>query len=94
MWKLLTSIVADKIYNHLEESDLLAEEQKGCRRNSRVTKDQLLIDKAVMKIYRRKKFGLNMVQIDYRKAYDMVSHTWIKISLEMCGVASKISLIV
>ena len=83
-WKLITDIVADEIYNHLEENDLLPEEQKSCRRNSRGTKDQLLIDKAVMKNCRRK-VGLNMVWIDYRKAYDMVPHSWIKKSMEMCG---------
>ena len=48
IWKLLAVIVADEIYSHLEENSLLPEEQKGCRRNSRSTKDQLLIDKAVM----------------------------------------------
>ena len=31
MWKLLTGIVADEIYNHLEKKNLLLEEQKGCR---------------------------------------------------------------
>ena len=31
MWKLLTGIVTDEIYNHLEENDLLPEDQKGCR---------------------------------------------------------------
>ena len=41
MWKLLTGIVADQIYNHLEENNLLPEEQRGCCRNTRSTKDQL-----------------------------------------------------
>ena len=48
IWKLHTGIVADEICNHLEENDLLPEEQKGCRRNSRGTKDELLIVKTVM----------------------------------------------
>ena len=61
MWKLITGIAADEIYNHLEENDLLPEEQRGCRRNSRGTKDQLLIDKAIMKNCRRRKVGLSMV---------------------------------
>ena len=60
-WKLITDIVADEIYNHLEENDLLPEEQKGCRRKSRGTMDQLLIDMAVMKNRRRRKVGLSMV---------------------------------
>ena len=86
MWKLITGIVADEIYNHLEENDLLPEEQKGYCRCSRGTKDKLLIDKAVMKNCRRRKVGLSMVWLDYRKAYDMVPHSWIKKSMEMCGV--------
>ena len=53
MWKLLTGIFAEKIYNHLAENDLLPNEQKGCRKNSRGTKDQLLIDKAISKNCRR-----------------------------------------
>ena len=78
-WKLITGIVADEIYNHLEENELLPEEQKGCHRNSRGTKDQLLIDKAAMKNCRRRKVVLNMAWTDNRKAYDMVPHSWIKI---------------
>ena len=78
MWNLLKGIVADKIYNHREENNLLKEELKGYSRNSRGTKDQLLIYKAVMKNYRRRKVGLRLVWIDYWKAYDMVLHSWIK----------------
>ena len=90
-WKLITGIVADEIYNHLEENDILPEGQKRCRRNSRGANYQLLIDKAVMKNCRRRKVGLSMVWIDYRKTYDVVPHSWIKKSMEMCGVADNIS---
>ena len=65
MWKLLTGIIADEIYNHLQDNNLLPKEQKGCRRNSRGTKDQLLTDKEVMKNCRRRKVGLSLVWIDY-----------------------------
>ena len=40
---------ADDTYNPLEENGLLPEKQKGCCRNTRDTKDQLLIDKTIMK---------------------------------------------
>ena len=50
-----TDIAADEIYHHLADNHLLPQEQKGCRRKSRETKNQLLIDKAVMKICRRRK---------------------------------------
>ena len=60
MWKVLTGIFADKIYDHLDENNLLPDEQKGCRKNSRGTKDQLLIDKAITKDARSKGRCLNM----------------------------------
>ena len=44
MWKLLTGIFALKIYDHLHSNNALPFEQKGCRKHSRGTKDQLLID--------------------------------------------------
>ena len=78
MWKLLSGIFADKIYDHLQSSlILLPDEQKGCRKASRGTKDQLLIDKAVMKEAKRKNRVLPMAWVDYKKAYDVVPHPWI-----------------
>ena len=44
MWKLMTDILADELYTHLEEKALLPCEQKGGIKGSRGTKDQLLID--------------------------------------------------
>ena len=44
-----------------------------------------------MKNCRRRTLGLNMVWIDYRKVYDIVSHSWIKKSMKMCEVADNIS---
>ena len=43
MWKLLTGMFAESIYDHLDDQKLLPDEQKGCRKRSRGTKDQLLI---------------------------------------------------
>ena len=54
MWKLLTGVIADQIYEHLDQEELLTEEQKGCRKASRGTNDLLYIDRAVIKeVYRR-----------------------------------------
>ena len=47
MWKHITGVIAEVIYEYMEE--ILSEEQKGCRRRSRGTKDQLLIDKTILK---------------------------------------------
>ena len=41
MWKLMTEIKAIIVYEFLKRFNLLPVEQKGCRRNSRRTRDQL-----------------------------------------------------
>ena len=90
MWKMLTGIFADKIYDHLQTNEILPDEQKGCRRNSRGTKDQLLIDRAVLKEAKAMKRALAMGWVDYRKAYDMLPHSWILESLGLIKVAKNI----
>ena len=87
MWKLLTGVLSDELYDHLESEELLPEEQKGCRRKSRGTKDQLLIDKMILRNCKRRLTGLGMAWIDYKKAYDMVPHSWLKKCMMMFGVA-------
>ena len=49
MWKLLTGVIADQIYVHLDQEKLLPEKQKGWRKSSRGTNDLLYIDRAVIK---------------------------------------------
>ena len=89
-FKLMTSIIAEEVQNHLESNGLMPEEQKGNRRNSRGTKDQLLIDKMLLQNSKKRKTNLNMAWIDYKKAFDSVPHSWIAKSLEMLGVTNNI----
>ena len=70
--------------------NLLPEEQKGCRRKSKGTKDQLLIDKTILKDYRKRRTNLAKAWIDYRKAYDFVPHSWILECLNMLGIADNV----
>ena len=49
MWKLLTCVIADQIYAHLDQEKLLPEEQKVCRKGSRGNNALLYIDMAVKK---------------------------------------------
>ena len=46
MWKLLTGVIADQIYTHLDQEKLLPEEQKECSKGSN---DLVYIDRAVIK---------------------------------------------
>lgn len=58
-------IIVEKLYRHLERNGLLVnDEQKGCTKGSRGTKDQLLVDKTVVKNCRRKVTNLSMAWID------------------------------
>ena len=62
----------------MENENLLIEEQKGWKNASGGTKDQLLINKAVIRNFRRRKANLKMAWLDFRKAYAMVAYAWIR----------------
>ena len=87
MWKLLTGVMEEKLYHHLEKNGLLTDEQKGFRKESRGSKDQLLVNKAILKNFRRMLTNLPMAWIDYKKTYDMVPYSWILKCLKMAGAA-------
>ena len=87
IWKLLTGILAEELYEHLEKTNSLPWEQKGCRKGSRGTKDQLLIDKMIVKDCKRWLTSLAVAWIDYLKAYNMVTYSWIQKCIEIFGAA-------
>ena len=80
-FKLMTAIIANAIQNHLY--NFIPEEQKGNRRNSQGTKDQLLIDKMILRNTRRRKTNLHVAWIDYKKAFDSLPHSWVAKCLEI-----------
>ena len=77
-------------YQHLHQSSLLPDEQKGCRKESRGTKDQLVIDRAIFRDCKQRNTNLAIAWIDYKKAYDSVPHSWILESLDLVGAADNI----
>ena len=90
MWKLLTSVMVEKVYVHLSEKNVPPDEQKGCRKDLRGTKEQLLIDKQILKHCKKHKRNLAMEWIDYKKAYTMVPHRWMIEAMKMVGIAVNI----
>ena len=91
-WKLLTSVLVEKLYAHLSEKNVLPDEQKECKKDSRRTKDQLLIDKQILKHCKKHQRNLAMGWTDYRnkKAYDMVPHGWMIKAMKMVGITENI----
>ena len=74
----------------LDKNLLLPQEQKGCGRKSRRTNDLLFIDKMIMREVKMWEQNLSMAWIDYKKAYDMVPHSWIIDCLEAVGINEEI----
>ena len=87
----MTGILAEKIYSYLKRENVLPSEQKGCRKGSLGTKDQLLIDKTVLRDCKRRHINVDMAWIDYDKAYDMVPNSWFSECLEMFGISNNVS---
>ena len=77
-------MISEDVYWSLDEMDLLPEEQKGAQKG---THDLLFIEKMILQSARNGKKNLFMAWIDYRKAYDMLPHCWIKQCLDLFGVA-------
>ena len=75
------------MYELLEEKHLLPAKQKGWTRKSRGTKDQLLVDKLIIKNCKRRKTGLGMAWIDYKKVFGLVPPSWILQCKRMFGIA-------
>nr|XP_026484151.1 uncharacterized protein LOC113392088 [Vanessa tameamea] len=83
VYKLLTSILRDKINSHIQNNSILSVSQNGCRGGSRGTKELLLIDMTISQQVRRFRKSLSTCWIDYKKAYDSVPHTWLLRVLEL-----------
>ena len=90
MWKLMTRIIVNSVYEYRKMYNLPLVEQKGCRRNSRGTKNQLLIDKMVLNDCKKRHTDLGMTWIDYKKAYNMIPYSWILKSLGLVQVSENI----
>ena len=64
MCKLLTGVMAEQIYSHLDQEKLLTEQQKGCRKGSRGTNGLLYIDRTVIKEVNFRNKNLAVAWID------------------------------
>lgn len=81
--------------NILKERVYCQRNRRAVEKNSRGTKDQLLIDKMILKNCRRRKTGLVMVWVDYKNTYDMIPHLFIECMIIDCmnmfGIAENLT---
>lgn len=85
-YKLLTSILTERTYCHLEEHNICLIKQKGCRGGSYGCKDQLLM--MILENTHRKHKNLSVVWIDYKKAFNSTLHLLITKALEIYKIWS------
>ena len=64
----------------------MIEAKKGIGSNTRLAKQQLLVDRAVSQDCKTRQTNLCTAWIDYMKAYESMLHTWILESLEMYNI--------
>ena len=77
-YKLYTGTLAAILTEHAIACQLLPREQKALRRRRRGCLDALVVDGAVAEEARVFKKDLSVAWIDFRKAYDMTPHTWLR----------------
>ena len=82
-FKILTSVITDRLYNHLEKESIMTPEQRVGKKNCYGCKDQLMINNAILENYKKKKKNLSTAWIDYNKSFDSVPHFWILACLRM-----------
>lgn len=85
MYKTLTSCINALMNLHIKSNNILASEQRGCTAGSRGCKEQLLINAMVCDDARRSMKNLFITWIDFRKAFDSLSHECILAVLELYG---------
>lgn len=68
----------------------MTEEQKGCYKNSRGCKDQIIIDEIINKQATKTHRNLNMAYVDYKKAFDSVPHSYLIDILEIYKIDQKL----
>lgn len=65
--------------HHLNVYDIIPEESKGCVPGKQGTVNQLMIDKIILNNTKSSKRNLSTAWIDYKKAFDSISHDWLDV---------------
>ena len=90
MLKTYTRTLAKLIEEHLIENNIIFPEQKGAKKGSWGCMDQLLINRVVTDEVRKGRKNLSMIWLDYKKAYDLVPHSWILEALRLAKIPEQI----
>ena len=87
--KVLESIIRDQLFDHLKSNDLLSEEQHGFR-EGRSCLTNLLTTLEDWTTYIDEGDCVDVAYLDFRKAFDLVSHKHLLLKLEKHGITGQI----
>ena len=90
MRKILTAQIREEIYNSLTRRGLFPDKQKGCCKGSRGIAELLYIDQHILIESKTRRKNLSKAWIDYKKAYDLVLHSWIVNSYKMYKISDEV----
>jgi hypothetical protein len=90
LYKIITSLIAHRIYDHCELNNIISEQQKGCAKGAMGCKEQLIIDSVICNQAYNNKRNLFAAFIDYKKAFDSVPHQWLTKILKLYKINDQI----
>ena len=88
--KVLESIVRDQMLEHLEVNGLLSDKQHGFRKGRSCLTNLLTTLEDWTKIMDEKDNCVDVAYLDFRKAFDLVSHKHLLLKLEKHGINGQI----
>ena len=86
-YKILTSILAEQTYVHMNSVNLFPIKQKGSMRGSYECKDQLLFNYIILANCISRHKNLSTAWFNYKKVFDSAPHSWILITLQLFKVS-------
>ena len=78
------------IQDHCELNKIVTNEQAGGKKGVWGCAEQLLLNKTVLKEVKKQRRNLITVRLDYSKAFDSVSHSWLFTVLRLAKVPENI----
>ncbi|MXP61692.1 reverse transcriptase family protein, partial [Pantoea sp. Taur] len=90
VYKLLTSMISNKISEHVNNNHIITKEQLGCKKDAKGCKELLIIDSFIASQVSKKKRNASIAWIDYQKAFDSVPHRWLIEILKIYKIDGKV----
>ena len=86
MYEIYTSCVNMFLTDHVLRNNITTDEQAGGKKGTWGTNEQQLINKSIFKKVKNSRRNLVTLQLDYRKAFESIPHSWLLQALDFAKV--------